>query len=183
MLQLDGYINSTTEEYANDNGFTFKDISTLSTNIPISSITLNTTSLSLYVGDIKTITATILPANATETILWSSSHPEIATVNNGEITAKSVGSTTITVSNLDGTIKTACEVTVTKKNTLPDNDNTIKDVIKTEPTPYNNTLTDNTIADSKLPSAGISNFLLISLFIVFFVIFISYKKYNNLKNI
>ncbi|MEG2669721.1 MAG: Ig-like domain-containing protein, partial [Oscillospiraceae bacterium] len=61
----------------------------------------------------ETLTATITPANATNKgVTWESENPEIAIVNNGEVTAKKVGSTKIIVTTADGGKKAECLVTV-----------------------------------------------------------------------
>ena len=67
--------------------------------IAVTSITLSETTLTLNVGNSYSLTATILPANATDkTITWSSSKPSVASVTNGTITALAVGTTNITAS-------------------------------------------------------------------------------------
>ncbi len=80
--------------------------------IPVISITLSQTSVSLVVGETTTIIATINPDNATDkTILWSSTRTDIATVDeNGRITAVQGGSATISA-NVSG-ITASCLVTV-----------------------------------------------------------------------
>jgi hypothetical protein len=50
--------------------------------------------------------------NATDTIKWETSDADVATVNNGAITGVSVGTATISVSNVAGTIKKEITVTV-----------------------------------------------------------------------
>lgn len=81
--------------------------------IAVTSVSLNTTSLSLNVGDTTTLTATVLPSNATNTdITWSSSENSVATVDNGIITAISAGTATITVTTEDGNYTADCIVTV-----------------------------------------------------------------------
>lgn len=65
--------------------------------IPVSSLTLNQTSVSLKIGDTVTLKATVNPSNASDkTIIWTSSDTTVATVNNGVVTAIGVGSATIT---------------------------------------------------------------------------------------
>lgn len=85
------------------------------TPTPVTGITLSQTSLSLSIGASQTLTATILPANATnKDVTWSSSDSNIATVNKtGKVTAKASGSCIITCAAQDGSgVKAECAVTV-----------------------------------------------------------------------
>lgn len=81
-------------------------------DIAVTSVSLDMTSLTLEVGETETLSATILPGNATDKAMtWSSTDPSVASVSNGKVTAKSEGATTITVEVHNG--KTAfCTVTV-----------------------------------------------------------------------
>ena len=66
-------------------------ICTVTVSVPtvdVTGVTLNKTELSLTVGESATLTATVTPANATDkSVMWSSSDPSVATVENGRITA------------------------------------------------------------------------------------------------
>ncbi len=79
---------------------------------PVSGISLNKTTLELPLEKTETLTATVIPSDATlrGEITWSSSNTEVATVDAGTVTALSMGSTTITAS-LEG-FKAECAVTV-----------------------------------------------------------------------
>lgn len=78
------------------------------------SITLSQTSATLLPGQTVTLTATVLPANTTnKAVTWKSSNTDVAIVENGVVTAKSVGSATITVTTADGTnLSATCAITV-----------------------------------------------------------------------
>jgi len=81
------------------------------------SISLNQSSITLPIGSTQTLTATVLPANASnKTVTWSSSDVNIATVNaNGKVTAVSEGLATITATTKDGSnLSTSCSVNVTQ---------------------------------------------------------------------
>ncbi|MEG1070141.1 MAG: Ig-like domain-containing protein, partial [Ruthenibacterium sp.] len=79
--------------------------------VDVTGITLNETAFSLIVGENKTVTATVLPANATDkTVTWTSSNAAAASVENGKVTALKVGKTTITAT-ANGKTAT-CEVLV-----------------------------------------------------------------------
>ena len=82
------------------------------------SLTLDNEVLEMYIGDAVQLTATVLPDNATNKVVtWTSSDDEVATVDeNGNVTAVSIGTATITATTTDGSNLTAtCEVTVEQK--------------------------------------------------------------------
>lgn len=79
--------------------------------IKVSGIKLDKTELTLFEGKEGSLTATVLPENATDkTVTWSSSDPLVATVVSGKVTALKTGSTTITASI--GEFKVECKVDV-----------------------------------------------------------------------
>lgn len=81
--------------------------------VPVESVTLDQTELSLNVYDTHILTATVNPDNATEPeITWSSSNDLVAKVVRGNITATGEGECTITASV--GDVTATCEVTVKK---------------------------------------------------------------------
>ena len=83
------------------------------TQIPVSSIALSQTSLSLTTGGSATLTATVSPATATDkTVSWSSSNPSVVSVSNGTVTALAAGTASIAATASNG-ITAQCTVTVT----------------------------------------------------------------------
>ena len=84
--------------------------------IPVTSITLNKSSLSLKVGEKETLIATVLPENATDKkVTWASSKEDVATVDsNGRVTAVAEGNATI-IASAGGKTAT-CSVTVSNNN-------------------------------------------------------------------
>jgi len=65
-------------------------------------------------GASGTLVATVAPADATDkSVTWSSSAPAVATVVNGVVTPLTEGTTTITVTTVDGGLTATCVVTVT----------------------------------------------------------------------
>ena len=79
--------------------------------IAVESVELDKTELELTEGGSATLVATVKPDNATDkTVTWSSSDPEIATVDGGVVTAVKGGTATITASAGDKTA--TCAVTV-----------------------------------------------------------------------
>ncbi|MDE6317604.1 MAG: Ig-like domain-containing protein [Muribaculaceae bacterium] len=77
-----------------------------------SSVNLNVQDMTLLVGQIDKLTATVLPENTTDkTITWKSSDESIANVSeDGTVTAVSVGVATITATC--GDVSATCKVTV-----------------------------------------------------------------------
>lgn len=82
---------------------------------PVSGLSLNKDVVELYIGESETLAATLEPADATprEEIIWSSSDTQVATVENGTLTALKEGTTTITAS-VEG-FKAECIVTVNER--------------------------------------------------------------------
>lgn len=82
--------------------------------VPVESITLNNTSLTLKEGESVMLTATVLPKDATEkTVIWTSAANSIATVDNsGKVIGIKEGSTTITATTKDGGKKATCSIIV-----------------------------------------------------------------------
>ncbi len=91
--------------------FSTSSIQSFTTNVPVSGISLNETSISLAVGSSVTLTATVSPSNATyKNVTWSSSNTSVATVTNGTVTANAAGKATITA--LASGKTATCSVTV-----------------------------------------------------------------------
>lgn len=84
--------------------------------IPVTGVSLNPTTLTLTEGDTQTLTATVIPENASKKdVVWSSSDTGVATVEAGLVTAVAPGSATITVKTEDGAKTATCAVTVNAK--------------------------------------------------------------------
>src|SRR5690554_6473250 len=65
--------------------------------VAVEEIKLSETDITLAVGDTKTITATVLPENASDTTIeWSSDKETIVTVEDGKIEALAVGTAKVT---------------------------------------------------------------------------------------
>ena len=76
-------------------------------------VTLTPNKATLNVGKKQTLTATVLPADATnKNVTWVSSDTSVATVENGVVTAIGKGTATITVTTEDGGYTATCEITV-----------------------------------------------------------------------
>ena len=81
--------------------------------IPVTSIYLSESSISLIKGESKKLIATVSPSNTTETVAWTSSNTKIATVDqSGNVTAIGGGEATITATAGDKSAKCSVSVTV-----------------------------------------------------------------------
>lgn len=107
---------------------------TVEAEIPVEGISLDKTEITLRQGQTTTLTPTITPSNATEQgVTWKSSRSSVASVSGGVVTAKNIGTATITVKSnyvpsstiasgsggnglpiipLDSGFKATCKVTV-----------------------------------------------------------------------
>ena len=84
--------------------------------IKVTGVKLNKSETSILVGDNETLTATVLPEDATnQKVTWKSDKPEIASVDaNGKVTGVKAGEATITVTTEDGGKTATCKVTVSE---------------------------------------------------------------------
>lgn len=84
------------------------------TTVPVQSVGLNTNKVELSVGEENKLVATVTPeAAANRDVTWNSSKPAVATVDStGKVVAQAPGTTTITVTTVDGNKTATCEVTV-----------------------------------------------------------------------
>ncbi len=80
--------------------------------VAATSVKVSKSSISLNKGASLTLTATVLPKNATDkTVTWKSANVRIASVKDGKVTGVSAGQTTVTVTTANGK-KDSCKVTV-----------------------------------------------------------------------
>jgi pectate lyase/uncharacterized protein YjdB len=94
-------------------------LQTVIQSVAVNSVAITGGNFSLVEGRSKTLSATVLPANATnKTLEWSSDNPVVATVNSatGVVTARAVGMAVIVAASQDGSEKSdSITVTVTEK--------------------------------------------------------------------
>ena len=89
----------------------------------VTGITLNKSALYMVEDDEFTLVATVTPSNAAnKAVTWSSTDPNIASVNNGVVTAYGVGECVIKATTVDGSnLSASCNVIVADKTMSPRN--------------------------------------------------------------
>lgn len=89
------------------------------TIVPVTGVKLNKSTLSMQVGDSQKLTSTVQPSTATnQSVKWSVNNSNVI-VQNGTVTAKTVGTSIVTVTTNDGNHKAQCTVEVIAKQVQP----------------------------------------------------------------
>lgn len=103
-----GVGNTTVKAIATDGSEIFAICSVIVNPISISSIELSPSSAAINVGESLTLSATVLPSNASnQQLLWHSSDNDVASVANGVVIGKRPGNVIITAQSTDGSNKSA----------------------------------------------------------------------------
>lgn len=89
------------------------------TTVAVTGVTVSPTSATLAVNGAQQLSTTVMPANATNnTVTYTSGNTAVATVSEtGLVTAKAVGTTTITVTTQDGNKTATSNITVSSGGT------------------------------------------------------------------
>ena len=89
--------------------------------VSVTGVSLNESSITLDVGGSKTLTATVVPDNATnKKVRWTSDNETVATVSeDGVVTAVAGGTAVITATTHDGLFTATCTVTVNAPDAAP----------------------------------------------------------------
>lgn len=98
------------------NGVTYTDTCIFYVRVPVEGVKVSEKEIALTVGERKTQSATLSPADATlQKVYWFTSDESIAAVDeNGVITACGIGEAEVYCITLDGNYRSACTVTVTQ---------------------------------------------------------------------
>jgi len=86
----------------------------ISIEVPVTSVALDDKEITMYVGETKRLTYTVLPLNASNnSVTWTSSNPSVASVDSaGKVTARQVGTAVIMLKSLDGSHTAYCTINV-----------------------------------------------------------------------
>lgn len=94
-------------------GFPVRGVREISDPVHSKNIIFNVTDLALQLGSEYTIQCTYIPSNATRTAsVWTTSDSKVATVTNGKIVARGVGSCDIKASMVENRAEATCHVVV-----------------------------------------------------------------------
>lgn len=154
---------------------------TKTTEIDITGVSLDKSTLSITEGSSYTLTVTIKPSDATnKSLIWTSDNEEVAKVENGKVIGISEGSATITVTTKNGDFSATCKVTVNPKEVTPE---TTDDNKQNSPNEENTKVDDTIVKIDKIPQAGTSNVVIIFIVVISVIGIVFYKKnkYLNLK--
>ena len=114
-------------EFGNDNGYFWSDCTVTVTEKETAkhpmvsyaqNVTLSDSSIQMYTDDTYQLNAILSPSDAVDEVLWSSSDPDVATVNDGRVTAINSGSAVIKAefSNNNGYFWSTCTVIINEKS-------------------------------------------------------------------
>lgn len=107
----EAFQDDTYKYYSTTYDFDSSKITVVAAPKPATGITLDKTSTKIYTGSDETLTATLTPADTTDTVTWESNNPGVASVDNdGKVTAVAPGTAKITAKA--GSVSASCTVTV-----------------------------------------------------------------------
>ena len=98
------------------------EVTVVPPTVPVTGVSLDKASLSLFAGTSERLTAAVSPGDATnQAVTWATSDPAVATVDSsGKVTAVGAGTAVISATTEDGGWIAACTVTVKEAVVLPD---------------------------------------------------------------
>jgi uncharacterized protein YjdB len=112
------YGTTTVKGITSDGRFEDTCTVTVTTEVPVTGISMESSTVSILKGQSRKLVANVLPVNATnKTVVWSSGNTNIATVSaDGVVTAKNTGTTTITAKTYNGRYSATCTVAVVEES-------------------------------------------------------------------
>lgn len=101
--------------------------------VPVTGVQLSAEQKEMTVDESFTLTATVLPENATEkNVTWDTDTPNVVQVDkDGVVTALAAGKATVTVSTVDGQFTSKCQINVSAAEPSYDKDTIIESDLKT----------------------------------------------------
>ena len=98
---------------SNDNNNAYDSLNLSVIDVHPTSFSLSKSSLSLTINSTATLETIFVPENTSnKNVIWESENENVATINNGVVTAINYGTTSIKATTEDGNLKSTCVVTV-----------------------------------------------------------------------
>jgi uncharacterized protein YjdB len=123
------------------------------TVVPVTSVSLDKSTLNIQKGESVTLVVTVRPSDATnQSVNWSTNNSNV-TVSNGMVTGKTAGTSVVTVTTDDGGYTAQCTINVTENTIEPGESHTELESLSVDGNCYFNTeiLPDqNTNTETKL---------------------------------
>ncbi len=167
-------------------------VDNLEQDIALESISLPKTE-TVEMGKTLTIRATFKPEKATNKILtWSSSNPDVATVDNaGKVTPKKIGSTVITAVSDDGNKTATCTVTVVKAGSSSNGSGSAGNKTGGSASGASGSASgangsaagDQTTAKENLPHTGVNVWIISTTIFVAIIATVAYIKCQKVKDV
>jgi len=109
-----GFATITVTTTDGSNVSTSARITIATASIPVTGVTLNQSAITLHPTNTVTLTASIIPSNATnKSVIWSSTSANATVTSSGVVTAVIPGTATIKATTLYGGLIASCQVTIT----------------------------------------------------------------------
>jgi len=80
--------------------------------VPVTDATLSKETLIMNIGDSEKITATLTPSTTNDVLLWKTADSSIATVYNGQVRGRGIGTTVLTAFSQSGSFEKTVSITV-----------------------------------------------------------------------
>lgn len=118
-ITIDTCFDITTDMHEHNVSVSPAKITVEKEKVAVSGVALDKTAVTLKDGETVVLTATVTPEAAdNKNVTWSSDNADVATVENGRVTAIKAGHANISVTTEDGGKAASCAVTVTCKHEL-----------------------------------------------------------------
>ncbi len=100
---------------SSNNSYNFRDVEEDPDITPITEMTLSDETVTLTLNENYTVTAQTAPSDSNDVVLWSTDDETVATVSQGKIRARGIGTTTVRAYTQNGEIEKTVTVNVSPK--------------------------------------------------------------------
>ena len=115
-------ITATANDGSGANGHCVVTVIAEGSGVKVTGVNVKPEKLSLTIGGKATLTAEVMPSDATnKSVIWKSTKESVATVKDGVVEGISAGDAIIIVNTVDGNHEASCKVTVSNEAAAADN--------------------------------------------------------------